>query len=357
MPKKPFFKRRKRRYTHQIPGLATYIGEKDLETEVEVMTYNSTGYKKMTKEDLFPKKDFQLFEKGVTWVNVRGLNDIKVVKRICDFFELHRLVVEDIVNTGQRPKVEEYEKNIFTVLKILRYDEAHTLRKEHLGIVLGSNYVLTFHESEFNVFGKLKERIELSEGQIRDLGADFLMYSVLDAVIDEYFNVIETIIEKEEHIEDALYEKDIPQNLTLDIQGLKHEIIQFWKSVQALPQYIKLLESSNHDFIQKKTRNYLRDLTDHLLQINENIEVYRAIVWGLMDMYLATLNTKMNEIMKTLTILASIFIPLTFIAGVYGMNFNNMPELGLKYGYFVVLGVMALVTLGMLWYFRRKRWL
>ncbi|MDT0295023.1 magnesium/cobalt transporter CorA [Mesonia ostreae] len=342
---------------NQVPGQVVYVGSKEnLSTSLEIIDYNKESHQvKYTNDvkEVFPYKESE----NVTWINVNGLNTIKEIEQLGKFYKLHPLILEDIVNTQQRPKIDEYENYIFIVLKMLYYTDAGELVKEHISIVMGNKYILTFQEADGDVFDGLRDHIKNSKGRIRNSGADYLAYAVLDAIIDNYFVIIETMGDKIETLEDSLFLENPDENITQDIQELKREIIRIRKAIYPLREVINRLEKGEHPLIHEKTHHYLRDLYDHIIQVSENIEVYREMTWGLMDMYMTTISNKMNEVMKVLTIMASIFIPLTFIAGVYGMNFDYMPELHFKYSYFYVWGVMLFLFFMMLWYFKRKKWL
>lgn len=349
-------RRKKTSPLHQIPGQMIYVGDKDRPLKLDIFDYTPTHFKHITSRDYkaaLPYRD----SPTVTWVDINGLSRVQEIKELAEYFGLHPLLQEDIVNTKQRPKFEEFEGGIFLALKMLSYNMDGKLVKEHLSLVLGRNYVLTFHESDTKSFEELRKRIEFSAGRIRTKEADYLMYTILDAVVDDYFLVVDAISEKQEHLENELFSKFPRGDITEAIQHLKREIMSARKAVRPLRESIKQLENTAHHLIHRKTRNYLRDLSEHSVQVVETIETYREIIWSLMEMYMATVSNRMNEVMKVLTIMASIFIPLTFIAGIYGMNFDYMPELHFQYAYFVVLGGMFLLFLGMLWYFKRKRWL
>lgn len=349
-------KKRKHNSLHQYPGEVTYVGEKESVSSLEIIDYSKENHRQYGSEkleDAYPFKE----SKQIKWININGLNNTHEIEKLGKHFGLHPLVVEDIVNTQQRPKIEEHKNYLFLVLKMLYHDAEDEFTKEHISVVLGENYVLTFQEAKDDVFDGLRHRISTSKGRIRNLGSDYLMYSILDAIIDNYFIIIENIGDRIQELEDELFLKNPRESIAVEIQELKRKILKIRKAVLPLREVIKQLENSKHPFIEEKTRNYLRDLQDHVIQNCENIEIYREMTWGLMDMYMTTISNKMNEVMKVLTIMASIFIPLTFIAGVYGMNFDYMPELDEHYAYFVVWGVMILVFLGMLWYFKRKKWM
>lgn len=224
-------------------------------------------------------------------------------------------------------------------------------------MVMGKDYVLTFQEAEGDVFSDLRERLEHGKGRIRGVGADYLMFAILDAVVDNYFSVIEYLSNKVELLEDKLFDKKEHPDIAEEIQQLKKEILKIRKAVVPLREVVNRLEKIDYTIIEERTNKYIRDLYDHIIQVNESVEIYREMIWSLMDMYMTTISNKMNEVMKVLTIMASIFIPLTFMAGIYGMNFDHMPELHLRYGYYYLWGLMILVFLGLLWYFKRKKWI
>lgn len=354
--KLPLHKKRKYGSLHQLPGEVTYVGEKESISTLEIIAYDKKNHQRHESENLEDAFKFKESDQNV-WINVNGLNNTQEIEKLGKHYGLHPLIVEDIVNTQQRPKIEEHENYLFIVLKMLYYDDKNEFTKEHISVVLEENQVLTFQEAKEDVFDGLRDRIVNSKGRIRNVGADYLMYSILDAIVDNYFVIIENISEKIQGLEEELFLKHPRKSISVEIQQLKREILKIRKAIFPLREVIKQLEKSEHRFIEKKTKNYLNDISDHVIQVCESVEIYREMTWGLMDMYMTTISNKMNEVMKVLTIMASIFIPLTFIAGVYGMNFEYMPELDERYGYFVIWGVMIIVFLGMLWYFKRKKWL
>lgn len=342
---------------NQVPGTVTYVGHKETtETNLEVIDYNQESYEHFTSK--IPEDAFRFQEEDkITWFNIDGLNNTSEIEKLGDYYELHPLILEDIVNTNQRPKIDEYEDYIFIVAKMLYYKGNGELKNEHLSMVVGKNYVLTFQEAGGDVFDGVRERIAKSKGRIRNSGSDYLMFALLDAIIDNYFVVIEDISDKIENLEEQLFIAQPNDDITFDIQELKRTILRIRRAVFPLREVINRLDKISSGLIEEKTGSYIRDLYDHIIQISENIEIYREMIWGLMDMYMTTISNKMNEVMKVLTIMASIFIPLTFIAGIYGMNFEYIPELRWKYSYFVLWGIMLLIFFAMLYYFKRKKWL
>jgi magnesium transporter len=349
--------KRIRKTENHAPGEVRYTGHKvGTSTKLEIIDYSKDRYDRIDTENVEVAFDFKGTE-HVTWVNVNGLNNATEIERLGDHYKLHPLIQEDIVSVNQRPKIDEYDEYLFIVFKMLHYTENDELINEHVSLVLGDDYVLTFQEADGDVFDGLRERLENSKGRIRNAGADYLMFAILDAVIDNYFSVIEVMSEKIELLEDQLFEDEVEDDITKDIQELKKEILKIRRAVFPLREVINRLEKTETPLIEERTNNYIRDLYDHIIQVSESVDIYREMIWGLMDMYMTTISNKMNEVMKVLTIMASIFIPLTFMAGIYGMNFEYIPELHFKYGYFVLWGAMILVFVGMLIYFKRKKWL
>lgn len=345
-----------RRAQNLSPGTVAYTGKKtDIETRLDIIDYSKDHYDRfesLSVEDAFRYEDAS----HITWINVNGLSNTDAIITLGNHFDLHPLIQEDIVTIHQRPKIDEYDDYLFLVFKMLHYNDSEQLTTEHISMVTGKDYVLTFQEAENDMFNILRERLEHGKGRIRGAGADYLMFSILDAVVDNYYSVMEFMGNKVEILEDKLFDKKEDPNMTEEIQDLKKEILKIRRAVQPLREVINRLEKIETPLIEDRTNKYIRDLYDHIIQVNENVEIYRDMIWGLMDMYMTTISNKMNEVMKVLTIMASIFIPLTFLAGIYGMNFDYMPELHLKNGYFYLLGIMVLVIVGMVWYFKRKNW-
>lgn len=348
---------------NQVPGTVTYIGRKEsAETTIEVIDYNKGSYERYFSKNPEDAFNFEN-ESKITWINVDGLSNTKEIEKLGKYYDLHPLILEDIVNTNQRPKVDEFDDYIFLVVKMLYFPKDATeknngsLINEHISIVVGKDYVLTFQEADGDVFEGIRDRLANAKGRIRNHGTDYLLFSLLDAIIDQYFEVIDNIGDKIETLEDDLFQVQPSDDITFEIQELKRTILRIRRAVFPLREVLSRLEKLDSNLIEHKTRNYFRDLYDHIIQVSENIDIYREMTWGLMDMYMTTISNKMNEVMKVLTIIATIFIPLTFIAGVYGMNFEFMPELQWKYSYFVLLGFMLIIFLFMLYYFRKKKWI
>lgn len=354
-------KQKKKKKSYKVknlaPGTLAYTGKKDsVVTHVDIINFSPTVYKVIHSknvEDAFNFKD----KETITWINVNGLNNLSDIETIGKHYNLHPLILEDIVNIHQRPKLDEFEDYLYVVFKMLYYKNDDELHYEHVSLVAGEGYVITFQEADGDVFDDLRERISHGKGRVRSSGSDYLMYAILDAIVDNYLTVIEAFGDKVEDLEDDVFVGEPNNNVSNNIQRHKREILKIRRAIGPLREVINRLEKTESKIIEQKTHNFLRDLYDHIVQVNENIELYREMIWSLMDMYMTIISNKMNEVMKVLTIIATIFIPLTFIAGIYGMNFDNIPELHYQNGYFVLLGVMAVIFVLMLMYFRRKKWL
>jgi len=293
----------------------------------------------------------------VSWINVDGLHDMEVIDAIGRHFGIHPLTLEDIVNTGHRPKVEEFDRYLFLVLKMLYYDEERRhIESEQVSLVLGTNFLISFQEIPGDVFDPVRERLQKSKGRIRSSGCDYLAYALVDAVVDHYFVVLETFGDKIELLEEALLQEPEPAILQ-QIYQLKRELIFFRKQVWPIREMINRLIKEDSAFVDDSIDIFFSDVYDHTIQIIDTIESFRDVLTGLLDVYLSTASNRMNEIMKVLTIMATMFIPLTFIAGIYGMNFEYMPELQWRWAYPVLWGIMIAVLLGMIAWFKRKRWL
>jgi magnesium transporter len=291
-----------------------------------------------------------------TWVNVDGVHDADKVNRLCEHYGIHPLVIEDIVNTAQRPRFEDYGDYVYLLVRMLRRDAAGSLRSEQVSLLLGPHWVLSFQEEPGDVFEPVRQRIRTAKGRVRKSGPDYLAYALLDAVVDHYFAVFEPYGDSIEAIEQRLTEDPSPKLLNT-IHGLKRELIGVRRAVWPLREALSNLSRSETSLVKKQTGMFLRDVYEHTVQVIDTVETFRDAVSGLLDLYLSSVSNRMNEVMKVLTIIATIFIPLTFIAGIYGMNFQFMPELAWRWGYFGALGAMAAVTVGMIVYFKRKRWL
>jgi len=293
----------------------------------------------------------------VTWINVDGIHQVEILERLGEYFGLHPLVVEDILNTDQRPKVEDFGDYIFIVLKMFYYDDsADEIVTEQISLTLGPTLVISFQEREGDVFNPIRERIRSEKGRIRKMGADYLAYVLVDSIVDSYFIILEKLGEKIEDLEEELVTDPRPETLQT-IHNLKREMIFLRKSVWPLREVVSGLERGESPLIQESTGIYLRDVYDHTIQVIDTVETIRDMLSGMLDIYLSSVSNRMNEVMKVLTIIATIFIPLTLIAGIYGMNFRYMPELEWPWAYPMLWLIMLAIGVLMLIYFRRKRWL
>lgn len=344
------------------PGTVEHIGERHMdEIKITIHDYDEDQIEEIPINKI-QKAQKYLDAPSKTWVEVRGLHDTEKLKSIWDFFELHPLIQEDIVHTAQRPKIEVYDNCIFLVLRLLSYsDGGQKINSEQISIVLGKNYVLSFQETDSDHFKPVLNRLAIKTSRIRKKGPDYLTYALVDTIVDYYFQVIEHMGEDIEALEDELL-KDPDDHLLKQIHKIRREIIFFRKSVWPLRDALNTAIRDESEFIDESSKIFLRDVYDHMIQVIDNIENYRDMILGLHDMYMSHVSNKMNEVMKVLTIIATIFIPLTFIAGIYGMNFDpqaspyNMPELAWYWGYPAAMSSMAIVAIIMIFYFKRKGW-
>jgi magnesium transporter len=287
---------------------------------------------------------------------VDGVHQTDVLARLGEHFGLHPLTLEDIVSTSQRPKIETFPDYVFIVCRMLRIDPATSrIESEQISLILGRNFVMSFQERAGDVFDPVRERIRLGKGRIRKLGPDYLAYALLDAVVDNYFLVVEKYGEQVEELEGQLLGEP-SSDLLRAIHQIKREMILVRRAVWPLREVIGVVLRDESDLIQPGTRLFLRDVHDHTIQVAEVVETFRDVLTGLQDLYLSSLSHRMNEVMKVLTVISTIFVPLTFVAGVWGMNFQHMPELAWRWGYLGAWGVFVAIGGLMVAYFRRKRW-
>jgi len=339
------------------PGTLVHIGEQKAEkVRIAVIDYDEAHFQEeeiKAVEECFPFKD----KPTVTWINVDAIHQVEILEQLGDCFGLHPLVLEDILNTDQRPKMEDFGEYIFVVLKTFSYnDPSDEVEPEQISLILGPGFVLSFQEREGDVFNPIRERVRNGKGRIRRMGADYLAYALLDLVVDNYFIVLEQVGEKVEFLEEELVTNPTPETLQT-IHNLKREMIFLRKSVWPLREVIGGLERGESSLIEESTGIYLRDVYDHTIQVIDTIETFRDMISGMLDIYLSSVSNRMNEVMKVLTIIATIFIPLTLVAGIYGMNFQYMPELEWRWGYPMFWLVVLAIGVLMVVYFRRKKWL
>ena len=352
-----FIKRHPKKAAGTSPGTLIHIGEKKTEeTRITLIDFDEAHLQEQvieTIEEAFPLKDLPT----VTWINIDGLHDVEIIEKIGASFNIHPLVLEDILNTGQRPKADEYEDAMFVVLKMLDYDKtAEQITSEQFSLVLGPNFLISFQEVQGDVFKTVRERIRKPKTRIRKAGCDYLAYALIDAIVDHYFVILESLGNKVENLEMELL--DDPTRDTLEtIHSLKQEMIYMRKHIWPIREIINTLVKTESSLIREQTHVYLRDVYDHTIQVIDTIESYRDILAGMLDIYLSTVSNKMNEVMKVLTIIATIFIPVTFVAGIYGMNFKFMPELEWRWGYVMVWAIIVVVAGIMIGFFKKKEWL
>jgi magnesium transporter len=293
----------------------------------------------------------------VTWIDVNGVSQVKDLEKLGERFKIHPLVLEDILEVGQRPKVEDYDDYLYIVLNSLRPGAAdEELIAEEISLVLGPHYVLSFYEGEDDLFAPVRQRLLKAKGRIRKLGADFLAYSLIDLVVDNYFVHLEKFGDQVESLEDEVVARPSPQTLR-DVHRYKNDMILLRKSLWPLREVIARLERRESPLISENLANYFRDVYDHTIIAIDTVETYRDILSGMLDIYLSSMSNRLNQIMKVLTIIATIFMPLTFITSLYGMNFKYMPELQWEYGYYATLVVIVVIALTMVQFFRKKQWL
>ena len=339
------------------PGTLIHIGEKKTEEiKITIMDYDESQFQEKEAksfDECFPYKG----RPTVTWINIDGIHQVETLEKLGECFGLHPLTLEDILNTDQRPKMEDFGDYMYIVLKMFSYeDKTNEILIEQVSLILGPNFVLSFQEDVGDVFDPIRERIRNGKGKIRKMGADYLVYALLDAIVDNYFIILENIGEQIEFIEEKLVINPASETLHT-IHNLKREMLFLRKSVWPLREVISGMERGESSLIKGTTKIYLRDVYDHNIQIIDTIETLRDMLSGMLDIYLTSISNRLNAVMKVLTIIATIFMPLTFLAGIYGMNFKYMPELEWKWGYPLILLVMSTIGISMLFYFKRKKWL
>lgn len=339
------------------PGTLVYTGDKKkVDTKIKVIDYDEESYDFKEYSDI--EDNFNQIEKNkVRWIKITGLAQVDIIEEIGKQFNLHPLVLEDILNTYQRPKFEVSGDYIFIIIERIFWNvEDAVFEHEQVSLILGSNYVISLEEHETNIFNPIIERIRVPRGKVRFMAADYLLYALIDIIIDNYFIILEITSEKIEDIENELISNPSPDTLQA-IYKLKRATIELRKSVWPLRELVNMLQREPTKLIRDSLQIYLRDLYDHIYKINDLLEGYRDIIFGMLDMYLSSISNRMNEIMKVLTIISTIFIPLSFLAGFYGMNFQYMPELSNPFAYPLLIIGMIIVGGLMLYYFKRKKWL
>ena len=355
--KGPMFKSRISRKAGLPPGSVVYVGDRKAgPIRITVLEYGEEGFEERevkTLEECLPRPG----KHSVTWIDITGVHDTELIAKLGSLFSLHPLLLEDIAHTNQRPKVEDYGSQLYVVLRILTaHGREEEIENEQVSLILTPGVVISLQEQEGDDFLPLRERIRNSKGRMRKRGADFLLYAMMDLVVDNYFKVLEQI---GDHIED-LQEQVIAGSGQEDlhhIQRLKREVIFFRKSVWPLRDVVSALQRNDTGIMENEMRPYLRDLHDHVIQVMDAVETFRDMLSAILDIHLSAMSNKMNQVMKILTIIATIFIPITFLAGVYGMNFHYMPELQWRWGYLSFWLLVVASGVFMVIWFKKKNWL
>jgi len=336
------------------PGTMITPHENDGE-ETSIRVFTCLKEKVSEEKNVLPSKIILPKQKSCTWVDLSGLRNLEFLKIIGETFTLHPLLLEDVTHTNQRPKFDSYGDTLYIAARMFLLGKKKETLSEQISIVIGKNFIVTFQEKKGNTFDAVRERLLGGKSNVHFLQPAYIAYSLLDTIVDHYFILLEDIGERIESIEQELVENPTPHTLR-SINHLKQEALVLRRSVWPLRDVLNRFDREESIFVSKETHVYLRDLYDHAVQVIEAIETYRDVLSGMVDLYLSSVSNKMNAIMKVLTIISTIFIPLTFLAGVYGMNFRFMPELNWKYGYLLVVSIMALAVVGMLRYFKKKGW-
>ncbi len=355
MKKKPL--KRTSSTTGLSPGTLIHVGE--IKTDHSTLSFmNYTADTCFQQDNASLQQCLEPRDSAITtWINLDGLSDTDLIGALGQHFGLHPLVQEDILNTGQRPKMEDFDNYIYVVLKMLfQPDNNDDIHEEQVSLIMGPDFVLSFQEQPGDVFQPIRDRLLAGKGRIRTAGTDYLTYALIDVIVDNYFIILEQLGERIADMEDEVLQEPTPDTLET-IHRLKHDLIHLRKSVWPLRELISGLQRADSEMISNTTKIFLRDVYDHTIQVIDTIESFRDMVSSMLDIYLSSVSNRMNEIMKVLTLIATVFMPLTFIVGVYGMNFNYMPELHWKWGYPAVLGLMLSIGICMWILFKRKKWL
>lgn len=339
------------------PGSLVYTGDQvEAQTRITVVDYDE---QQVQTRELTSWAECPIIKDkpGVIWINVSGISHVEHLERLGECFRLHPLVLEDILNVDQRPKVEDYDDYLFIVLKaISSTPETEDIEASQVSLILGANYVLSFHENDNDLFQPIRDRLIAAKGRIRKAGADYLAYTLMDLIVDNYFVVLDHFSEQVEFLEEEVVRRPVPVTLQ-SVHRFKNDMILLRRSLWPLREVMARLERRESPLINDATTVYFKDVYDHTIIAIDTVETYRDILSGLLDIYLSSVSNRLNEIMKVLTIFASIFMPLTFLAGVYGMNFKHLPELEWYYGYFIWWGIVILLAGSMFLVFRKKKWI
>lgn len=338
------------------PGTLIHLGEKKVDRAlISIMRYSSTDFVEQTNcsiEDV----EKHLNSEGITWVNIDGIHDPEIIEKVGKLIKMHPLLMEGILNTFQRPKYEDYDHHVYLNLKMLGIAiNKRTIISEQIGFVLGENYIVSFQEQPGDLFDTIRNRLRENKGQVRVKKSDYLFYRFIDTIVDNYFLITEHLSLKNEALEDQVLKNPTPEILN-EIQHIKKSLIRVKKAVVPLREAVNAIQREENPLIRESTRPFIRNVYEHISQVMEWCDTQRDTVGGVMDLYLSEISNRMNEVMKTLTIIATIFIPLTFIAGIYGMNFEYIPELQWHYGYHAFWLIIVIMTVLMVVYFRKKKW-
>ena len=350
--------RRQKENVGQIPGALIHIGEQKVEQPlVQLIEFDGQGHFVEQQLDTLDTLPQLIQSPTIAWIHVIGLHETSTIQQIGQALGIHSLLLEDILNTEQRPKIEDYETYLYLVLKRLLWNkETAVIEMSQVSIIFGSTFVLTFQEDMHDIFDPLRQRLRAGKGRLRKAGADYLAYTLLDVIVDHYFLLLEQLGDRLEAVEDTVITTPTPNTLQM-IYGLKRELLFLRKAVWPLRELLNNLQHSDSDLVQSATRPYLRDVYDHTIQVLETMEILREVVSSLLDIYLSSVSMRTNDVMKILTVIATIFIPLTFITSLYGMNFHNMPELQWRYGYLFVWIIILISSGTLLLFFKRRGWL
>ncbi len=338
------------------PGSLNFTGSQKMEQPIiDLITFNQEHYEESRYPSIQEAMDHVSQNQCVNWLNISGLHDTAIIRYLVEQDIIHKLSGEDILHIGQRPKLDEFENYIHVVVNMFMIQEDQ-LENEQISFIISGNLIISFQEKTGDVFDFVRKRLASSSGQIRKRNADYLGYALLDAIIDHYFVTLEYFGEQIESIEESLLEKP-DEHLLAEIHNIRRKALHIRRAIYPLREVVSRFEKLDSTFIEDETKLFVRDLYDHTIQVIETVEVFRESASSLLDLYMNSVSNRMNNVMKVLTIVSTIFIPLTFIAGVYGMNFQHMPELGFKNGYWYTLGFMVLVSIIMIIFFKRKKWI
>ena len=321
---------------------------------LELITYDREHF---AKHENLPVDELlkQIDPAQINWINLDGLNDPQIIEKLQSHFGLHNLLIEDLFN-DQRPKAEEFDEYLFVSLKMLYRIDGYQIDYEQISFVLGSYYLITFQEKEGDIFDSFRERIRLDQGRVRKKRADYLLYRLIDIIVDKYYTILETIGEQIEEIEESIYKEPSEQNF-LKIQALKKELIYLRKSVYPLRDVVSLLLKNEYGFIEEENHHFYSDIYSHVIHLIDSLDMYNDLVSSLTDSHINSLNTRLNEVIRVLTVISTIFMPLNFLAGLYGMNFSSMPPFNWEYGWVIIWSIMIVSVILMLRYFKRKQWI